>query len=65
MDYYKLSNVHDMLALMLDLWFKDLNLVGDYVGQATTIEIAFAYDSISFFKLLGYVSKFTIWMVEH
>jgi hypothetical protein len=30
---------------MLELWFKDLNLVGNYVGQASTIEIASAYDT--------------------
>jgi hypothetical protein len=37
MDYYKLSKVHDMLALMLDLWFKDLNLVENYIGQVTLL----------------------------
>jgi hypothetical protein len=62
MDYYKLSKVHDMLALMLDLWFKDLKLVGNYVGQATLL---LHMIQISSFKLLGYVPKVTIWMVEH
>ncbi len=33
-----------MLALMIDLQFKDLNLVGHYVGPASAIEIASAYD---------------------
>jgi hypothetical protein len=31
-----------MLALMLDLHFKDLSLVGDYVDHTSTIEIACA-----------------------
>ncbi len=57
MDYYKLSKVHDMLAFMLDLWFKNLNLVGNYAGQATTIEIAFAYDSSFFFQTLRICTK--------
>ncbi len=30
---------------MLDPWFKDLSLVGNYVGQAPTIEITSAYDT--------------------
>jgi hypothetical protein len=33
-----------MVALMLDLQFKDLSLVGDYVGHYFAIGIAFAYD---------------------
>lgn len=33
MDSFKHSQDHNMLALMLDLWFKDLNLIGDYVGH--------------------------------
>ncbi len=33
-----------MLALILDLHFKDLSLVGDYVDHTSTIEIACAYD---------------------
>jgi hypothetical protein len=33
-----------MVAFMLNLQFKDLSLVGNYVGQSSAIEIAFAYD---------------------
>jgi hypothetical protein len=33
-----------MVALMLNLQFKDLNLVGNYVGHFSAIEIAYAYD---------------------
>ncbi len=33
------------LAIMLDPQFKDLSLVGNYVGQASAIEIARAYDT--------------------
>jgi len=33
-----------MLALMLDLRFQDLSLVGDYVDHTSAIEIACAYD---------------------
>jgi hypothetical protein len=34
MDSFKLFKTHDMLVLILDPFFKDLNLVGDYVGHA-------------------------------
>jgi hypothetical protein len=34
MDSFKLFKTHDVLVLMLDLCFKDLSLVGDYVGHA-------------------------------
>jgi hypothetical protein len=45
MDNFKLSKAHNMLAFMLDPWFKDLSLVRNYVGHAFTIEIASAYDT--------------------
>ncbi len=48
MDSFSLSKTQNMLALMIDLQFKDLNLVGNYVGLASAIEIASAYD-IQFF----------------
>jgi hypothetical protein len=44
MNSYSASKAHNMLVLMLDLRFKDLNLVGDYVDHTPTIEIACAYD---------------------
>jgi hypothetical protein len=47
MDCFKLFKVHNMVALMLDLCFKDLSLMGDYVGHFFTIEIVVAYDSSS------------------
>jgi hypothetical protein len=52
MNNFKLSKVHNMLMLMLDLWFKDLNLVGEYVGQEATIEIVAIYDNQFFLPLL-------------
>jgi hypothetical protein len=45
MDSFKLSKAHNMLVLMLDPQFKDLSLVGDYVGHALVIEIDVAYDT--------------------
>ncbi len=39
MDCFKLSKVHNMVALTLDLRFKDLSLVGNYVGHSFVIEI--------------------------
>jgi len=33
-----------MVVLMLDPWFKDLSLVGDYVGHSFAIEINIGYD---------------------
>ncbi len=44
MDCFKHSKAHNMVAFMLDLQFKDLSLVGDYVGHYFAIVIAFAYD---------------------
>ncbi len=41
---FKLSKVHNMVALMFDLWFKDSNLMGDYVGHLSVIEIVAAQD---------------------
>jgi hypothetical protein len=41
-----------MLALMLDLCFKHLSLVGDYVGHASAIEIAHTYDAHFFLPTL-------------
>jgi hypothetical protein len=44
MDYFKLFKAQNMVALMLDPWFKNLNLVGDYVGYFFAIDITIAYD---------------------
>jgi hypothetical protein len=45
MDNLELFKTHNMLAFMLNPQFKDLSLVGNYVGQASIIEIASAYDT--------------------
>ncbi len=45
MDSFKLFKAHNMLAFMLDPWFKDLNLVRNYVGHAFIIEIVSACDT--------------------
>ncbi len=37
MDCFKLSKTHNVIALMLDARFKDLSLMGDYVGHYSTI----------------------------
>ncbi len=43
---YNASKVHNMLVFMLDLRFKDLSFVGDYLGHASIIEIpSHAYDA--------------------
>ncbi len=36
-DCFKLSKVHNMVVLMLDPRFKDLSLIGDYVGHSFAI----------------------------
>jgi len=62
MDSFKLFKAHNMLVLMLNPQFKDLNLVGDYVGHASVIEIDVAHDTqyllltlkISYQKLHGW-----------
>ncbi len=45
MDSFKFYKAHNMLAFMLDPWFKDLSLVGDCVGHFLTIEISCACNS--------------------
>jgi hypothetical protein len=45
MDSFKVSKIHNMFVLMLDPQFKDLHLVGNYVGHFSTIKIAITYDS--------------------
>lgn len=52
MNNFKLSKARNMLMLMLDIWFKDFNLVGEYVGQEATIEIVAIYDNQLFLPLL-------------
>jgi hypothetical protein len=44
MDCFKLSKVHNMVVLMLDLRFKNLSLVGDYVGHSSIVGIVATYD---------------------
>jgi len=44
MDCFKLYKVHNMVVLMLDPRFKDLSLVGKYIGHFSTIGIVVAYD---------------------
>jgi hypothetical protein len=52
MDCFKLFKVHNMVVLMLDPWFKNLNLVGDYVGHSFAIEIVVAYERNVFLPTL-------------
>jgi len=44
MDRFKLFKAHNMVIFMLNPWFKNLSLVGDYVGHSFAIEITVAYD---------------------
>jgi hypothetical protein len=46
---FKPTKAHDMVAIMLDLQFKDLSLVTDYVDHFFTIEIVATYDKEFFF----------------
>jgi hypothetical protein len=52
MDSFKLSKAHNMFALMLDPYFKDLSLMGDSVGQFLAIEIVSAYENQFLFPTL-------------
>ncbi len=47
-DFVQPTKTHNMVALMLDLRFKYLNLVGNYVGHAFVIEIA-TIDDVNLF----------------
>jgi hypothetical protein len=46
------SKAHNMLALILDLWFKPLNVVKAFVGWAKMIQIAVEYDNKILLPLL-------------
>ncbi len=46
MDFFKLSKAHNMfISFMLDPWFTDLTLMGDYVDHVLVIEIAITFDT--------------------
>jgi hypothetical protein len=52
MDCFKFSKAHNMVGLMLDPQFKDLSLVGDYVGHSSVMGIVVAYDGNFFLPTL-------------
>lgn len=54
-DFVQPTKAHNMVALMLDLRFKYLNLIGDYVGHAFVIEIATINDVNLFLPTLNIV----------
>ena len=49
---YKLATAHNMLALMLDPRFKELALVGSYLGREVATQVAQEYDQKLFLPLL-------------
>ncbi len=49
---YNSSMAHNMLALILDLWFKSLNVVKAFVGRAKMIQIVVEYDNKTLLPLL-------------
>jgi len=49
---HNISKVHNMLALILDLWFKSLNVVKTFVGWAKMIQIMVEYDNKTLLPLL-------------
>jgi len=62
----KLIKAHNMVALLLGPWFKDLSLLVDYVGHFSTIKIDVVYDKEFF--LPSYLEKFVLeapWMVQY
>ncbi len=54
-DFVQPTKAHNMVALMLDLRFEYLNLIGDYVGHAFVIEIATINDVNLFLPTLKIV----------
>ncbi len=49
---YISSKAHNILVLMLDLWFKFLNVVKDFVRKAKVIQMLVEYDNTSLMPLL-------------
>jgi hypothetical protein len=49
---YNVNKAHNMLALILDLWFKSLNAVKSFVGWAKMIQIVVEYDNKTLLPLL-------------
>ncbi len=49
---FDLHNVHKMFAIMLDLRFKFLRIVENYVGHGATIRLASEYDAKAMIPLL-------------
>jgi hypothetical protein len=49
---YITTKAHNMLALMLDLHFKSLDVVKGFVGKAKVIQIVVKYDNKSLMPLL-------------
>ncbi len=49
---FDLHNVHKMFAIMLDLRFKFLRIVENYVGHGATIRLASKYDAKAMIPLL-------------
>jgi hypothetical protein len=54
MAYFQKAKAHNMLAMILDLRFKGLKLVIQYVGEKRTLHIASEYDCQVLFPLLIY-----------
>ncbi len=46
------SKAHNMLPLILNLWFKPLNVVKTFVGHAKMIQIVVEYDNKTLLPLL-------------
>jgi hypothetical protein len=42
---FDLHNVHNMLAILLNLHFKSLQIVKNYVGHGAAIRLTFKYDA--------------------
>jgi hypothetical protein len=52
MFFFKPIKAHNMVVLMVNLWFKDLNLVVNDVGHSFIIEIVAKYDREFFLPTL-------------
>jgi len=52
---FDLHNVHNRLAIMLDLCFKFLQIVENYVARGATIHLAPKYDAKQWFHYLWLV----------
>ncbi len=58
---YNQADVHNIMAIMLDLWFKNMKVIWDFVGHAHAIQIVTNFDFGILCPFFLYHKCFLIW----